>query len=119
MYDSVFFLAADNKEYELKIDHEDIQVFYGKTLKGSISFRLIEQWGGSNDHYYITNLDLEKCKRLGIGRACLKAHIDFFGAPICAASLSGPKMDDGSHLVNDGGAFIEKMRQEGLVRAEV
>jgi len=115
MYDTVFFLANDTKEYEIRVDHEKILVLLDGSFKGSISLSLIEQGGRSRDYYYITDLDLESCKRLGIGRACLKAHIEIYDMPICAASNLGPKMDDGSHLVNDGGPFIEKMRQEGLV----
>jgi len=115
MYDTVFYVASDSKEYELRIDQEKILVLLGGYLKGSISLSLIDQGEKSRDYYYITDLDLENCKRLGIGRACLKAHIEIYDMPICAASVFGPKMDDGSHLVNDGGPFIEKMRQEGLV----
>ena len=67
------------------------------------------------DYFHITHLELEKCKREGIGRRCLQYHKEIFDSPITAGPKCGSKQEDGSHLVGDGVPFIAKMRMEGIV----
>lgn len=102
---------------ELSEDGEEITVLIENKRIGEIYLSEI-----NNNHclqnYYIRFLGLDKCKGQGIGRECLKFHKEYFGCPLTAASNDGIKQDDGSHLVNDGAGFIEKMRQEGIVEKD-
>ncbi|MEB0898604.1 hypothetical protein [Citrobacter portucalensis] len=109
------FMAADGQTYQINLDDECIEVRLDGERMGSISLTLVEMDRYSRDYYYITNLDLAKCKGLGIGRACLQFHREEIGEAIYAADEYGQKMDDGSHLIDDGIPFIAKMREEGIV----
>lgn len=71
-----------------------------------------------DEYYYITELALDKCRRQGVGRECLKFHSETFGFPLVAAKSYGPELADGSHLIDDGLPFIRKMREEGIVCPE-
>jgi hypothetical protein len=115
------FLAKDGNIYHIELDDgEDIFVYDGDGGRvGSITMMHVN----ADDYklpsyYYIQNLDLHGCKRLGIGTEILRLHNKTFGEPITAANQFGPSMDDGSHLIHDGILFIEKMREEGLVCPE-
>lgn len=114
------FLAKDNRTYQIDISEsgEVITVSLRGEPKGSISLTYCEGVGHGDDHYYITNLSLDKCKKEGIGTACLKYHKKIFGRPILAASDDGIKKDDGSHLTGDGPAFIATMRDRKIVCPE-
>lgn len=109
------FLAKDGQTYDISIDYEEIEVYLNGIKQGSIELKLVEMNFPPYAYYYIIDLDLRHCRGLGIGRECLKAHIDIIGAPICAADPDAQKMDDGSHLIDDGIGFIEKMREEKIV----
>jgi len=91
---------------------DSIAVSISGQEKGTISLSPNEDLTG----FYITHLDLDKCKGQGIGRECLKSHIKVFSAQLAASSpYSCEKLDDGSHLTGDGLPFISKMRDEGIV----
>lgn len=109
------FLARNNKTYDIHIDEEEIEVYLDQVKQGSIQMRMTETDNPAETCYYILDLNLKNCRRQGIGRECLKSHLDVFGGPIFAADPYGPKMEDGSHLIDDGIPFIEQMRKEGIV----
>ncbi|CAK1212579.1 TPA: hypothetical protein J4Q69_001336 [Escherichia coli] len=109
------FVANDGNTYQIDLDDEYIEVRLSGEKVGSISLNLIQNDDYSPDYYYITDLSLEKCKRLGIGRECLRLHQKEIKSPICAAEENSVKMSDGSHLIGDGVPFIAKMRDEGIV----
>jgi len=69
-------------------------------------------------YFYLQDLNLQKCKGLGIGREIFRLHKEHIGDPIVAASEFGPSMEDGSHLIDDGIPFVRKMRSEGLICPE-
>ncbi|MCU6279722.1 MULTISPECIES: hypothetical protein [Enterobacter] len=115
MFSSKQFLANDGQTYDIRIDYEEIEVYLNGVKQGSIELKLVELEFPPYAYYYITGLSLERCRGLGIGRECLKSHIEAFGAPICAADPNDPQMEDGSHLIDDGVGFIEKMREEKIV----
>ena len=115
------FLAKDGNIYNIDLDDgENIFVYDADGGRvGSITMLHVN----ADDYklpgyYHIQNLDLQRCKRLGIGTEILRRHIECFGEPITAANQFGPSMDDGSHLIDDGIPFIEKMREMGLVCPE-
>ncbi|HCT7898834.1 TPA: hypothetical protein OT849_002875 [Enterobacter cloacae] len=109
------FVAKDGNTYQIDLEDEFIEVRLNDEIMGSISLNLIQNDDRVPDYYYITDLSLEKCKRLGIGRECLRLHQEEIGAPICAAEENSGKMSDGSHLIDDGVYFIARMRAEGIV----
>lgn len=98
---------------EIDDEGEKITVQIDGEVKGTISLTMHsdEQY-----HFRITNLSLDKCRRMGIGRKCLQLHKKTFDAPITAASpYSHEELLDGSHLTGDGLPFITQMRDESLV----
>jgi hypothetical protein len=109
------FVAKDGNTYQIDLEDEYIEVSLKGQVMGSISLDLTQNDDPVPDYYYITDLSLEKCKRLGIGRECLRLHQEHIGSPICAAEENSGKMDNGSHLIDDGVYFIAKMREEGIV----
>lgn len=113
---SIEFSTTKNNIAQITIDEngEEITVKVGKK-NGSISLAFRES-ENSEFFYHITNLSFESIKRQGIGTECLIFHKNRFNAPITASSTSDPtQLSDGSHLTGDGVAFIEAMREKGLV----
>lgn len=112
------FVAKDGNTYQIDLEDEYIEVRFNGEVMGSISLDLIQNDDRLPDYYRITDLSLEKCKRLGIGRECLRLHQEEIGSPICAAEKNSGKMSDGSHLIDDGVYFIARMRADGIVVKE-
>lgn len=115
------FIAKDGNKYFIDLDDgQDITVLNSNKEKvGSVCLAYIDNGCYKMDNYfYVKELVLNKCKRLGIGTEIFRLHKEVFGEPITAASVYGPKMDDGSHLIDDGVPFIQKMRELGLVSPE-
>lgn len=96
-------------------DGTEITVSRGGDVLGTILLNYIECDWPDPDHYHITNLSLERCSGMGLGRECLIFHKECFDAPITAGDDHGRESLDGSHLTGTGPGFIRKMRQEGLV----
>ncbi|NQY36614.1 MAG: GNAT family N-acetyltransferase [Alteromonadaceae bacterium] len=112
---SIEFTTKNDLPCKIEIDEDgqEIIVKINGTKKGSISLTMYD-W--PQDYFYITNLSLDNCRRMGIGRKCLQFHKKVFDAPITAASpYSQDKLSDGSHLTGDGVPFITQMREENLV----
>ena len=105
-------------KYQIVLDDEgeEIYVLQNDIKIGSITLRLIE--GDPpyiEDSFHITHLELDSCRRQGLGRRCLQLHKEVFNASITAGEAHGFRRDDGSHLTGDGPGFIAKMRAEGIV----
>ncbi|NIF32583.1 hypothetical protein F3J29_10565 [Enterobacter sp. Cy-643] len=109
------FVANDGNTYQIDLEDECIEVFQDGKKLGSISLMLVQNEEPLPDYYYITDLSLENCKGLGIGRECLRLHKQEIGDTICAAEENSERMSDESHLIDDGVPFIAKMREEGIV----
>jgi ribosomal protein S18 acetylase RimI-like enzyme len=113
------FAAKDGNCYLLEIEDEGCEITVSRGLKklGTIllDFREGDAARGQPDTFHITHLALEKCKRLGIGRACLEFHREQFGCSLTAGSSHLGQADDGSHLTGDGPGFIEAMQALGIV----
>lgn len=112
------FISKIGKEYTIDLDDdgEKITVLHGGKACGSISLSFRESEGsGIPDSYHITHLELEGCKRQGLGRKCLQIHKKVFEMPLTAGPNDGSRPDDGSYLIGDGPEFIEQMRKEGIV----
>ena len=102
-------LLSDDGE-KIYVTHHDLEV-------GSLSLRFFEGEAQytNDDHFHITHLELDSCKRMGIGRRCLQFHKEIFNAPITAGNAFDGEKEDGSHLIGNGIPFIAKMREEGIV----
>jgi hypothetical protein len=113
--------AKDGNKYFIDLDGgENITVFDSNQGQvGSITLMYVsgDDWESPN-YFYLQNLDLNGCTRLGIGTEVFRLHKKIFGEPITAANEFGPRMDDGSHLIDDGIPFVARMREKGLICAE-
>lgn len=114
------FIAKNGQTYFIDLDEgENVCVYDNdKNVVGDMTFLHVnaDDWKTPNsDYFHLQNLNLEQCKRLGIGTEIMRLHIECFERPITAASAFGPRMDDGSHLINDGIPFVQKMRELGLI----
>lgn len=115
------FTSTIGQQYTIELDDdgEKITVLQSGKACGSISLCFRESEGiGMPDSYHITHLELEACKRQGLGRRCLQLHKEMFGLALTAGSNDGSRPDDGSYLIGDGPGFIEQMRKEGIVCRE-
>jgi hypothetical protein len=110
------FTANDENDYTISFDDDgnEINVYNADQKLGSISLDLRDE-GDHWEHYHITHLALDGCKRLGIGQRCLELHKKIFGTPLTAGRSNAGQQEDGSHLTGDGPAFIANMRKKGLV----
>lgn len=111
------FIAKDGNKYYIDLDDEEIHVqnSAGEHVGSITLMHVVSDDYKAPDYYYLQYLDLQKCKRLGIGTEALRLHNEYFCEPIIAASESGPKMDDGSHLIDDGIPFVREMRRKGYI----
>jgi hypothetical protein len=119
MCEKDFYTKGDTYRIKIDDDGELISVFLDGQSMGTISLEHREDDADPRTYYdwfHITNLSLDACKRKGIGRECLKFHIDTFGLRLTAGESDGNRMEDGSHLTGDGAPFIRKMREEGIVQ---
>lgn len=115
------FTAKDNKEYVLLIDDkgEHVIVQFESIELGYIKLEYVKSsYKGPPEHYYITSLEMSKCKRVGLGEAALRFHKESFSLPLVAAEEGSKKLSDGSHLIDDGIPFIRRMREKGIVCPE-
>jgi hypothetical protein len=110
------FKAKDDNEYEISFDDDgnEIDVYRAGKKLGSISLDFRDD-DDDREHYHITHLALDGCKKLGIGEQCLKLHKEIFNTPLTAGRSNAGQQDDGSHLTGDGPAFIASMREKGIV----
>lgn len=114
--------ARDGLSYTITIDEEGecIELFLSDKHVGTIRLTFdpdvlrVEEWQFF-DFFYINELSLGKCKRLGLGEAALRFHKLCFGSKIAAGPDDGTIMYDGSHLIGDGPPFIAAMRRKGVV----
>ena len=115
------FIAKDGNKYYIDLDDgQDITVFDNAMNRiGSITLMHVNEddWKLPS-YFYLQHLELDRCKGLGIGTQIFRLHNEIFNEPITAASQFGPKMDDGSHLIDDGIPFVAKMREMGLICAD-
>lgn len=116
-----FFVAKDKKEYVILIDDEGERIsveFNGDELGYMILKYVESSCQGPPEHYYIVELEMSKCKGVGLGEASLKFHKEIFSLPIVAAEEGSNKLSDGSHLIDDGIPFVRRMRDKGIVCPE-
>lgn len=111
------FTMSNGEDVDIVIDEEANRVIVRNQNKdeiGSIDYKIIDY-----EHYEYIRLthmflDIEYVRK-GIGRECLRL-LNEYGLPVTAAYNDGITKNDGSHLTGDAVYFIQKMRNEGLVR---
>ncbi|HSH87627.1 MAG TPA: hypothetical protein VK958_10320 [Methylophilus sp.] len=114
------FVAKDGLTYTITLDAtgEEISVLQGTERLGVIDLKRVINPRGSN-YYLITVLDLEKCKRKGLGEASLRYHQEVFRMPLTAnGDVREGRRSNESQLTREGIIFIQIMRAKGVVAAE-
>lgn len=114
------FVAKDGLSYTISLDAtgEEISVSQGPERLGIIDLKRVHTPGGA-DYYLITVLDLEKCKRRGLGEASLRYHHDVFHLPLTAnGDVREGRRSNESQLTREGIIFIQKMRAKEVVEPE-
>jgi hypothetical protein len=114
------FVAKDGLTYTITINDsgEEITVSTATESLGVIDLKRISNPRGP--HYYlITVLNLEKCKRKGLGEASLRFHQDVFHLSLTAnGDVREGRRSNESQITRDGIMFIQKMRAKGVIEAE-
>ncbi|KQT36309.1 MULTISPECIES: hypothetical protein [unclassified Methylophilus] len=114
------FVAKDGLTYTIKLDAtgEEISVLKGTELIGVIDLKRVINPRGSN-YYLITVLDLEKCKRIGLGEASLRYHQEVFRLPLTAnGDIGEGRRSSKGQMTREGIVFIQKMRAKEVIEAE-
>ncbi len=114
------FVAKDGQTYTLKLDAtgEEILISKGAEQLGIIDLKRVVNPRGSN-YYLITVLDLEKCKRIGLGEASLRYQQEVFRLPLTSNGDIGEGRRSGKgQMTREGIVFIQKMRARGVIEAE-
>jgi len=111
------FLAKDGQTYTLRLDEtgEEILVLQGSEQLGVIDLQFSKGFQGA-ESYLVTVLDLEKCKRKGIGEASLRFHQQIFRRPLRAnGDIREGRQSQLSQLTKEGSGFIGHMRAKGVI----
>lgn len=114
------FVAKDGLTYTISLDAtgEEISVSQGSEKLGIIDLKRVHTPRGDN-YYLITVLDLEKCKRKGLGEASLRYHQEVFRLPLTAnGDVREGRRSNESQLTREGIIFIQKMRAKEVVAPE-
>jgi hypothetical protein len=119
--EKIFISPKTNIAFLISVsgDFEKISVSVEGCNVGSISLYRLEDDYSGRFCYFICGLDLEKCRRQGVGEAALLFHRHINGGvPIGAANSWELFREDGAHLTGDGLPFIARMREKGIVSPE-
>jgi hypothetical protein len=114
------FVARDGLTYTICLDvtGEEISVSQGAEKLGIIDLKRVRTPRGDN-YYLITVLDLERCKRKGLGEASLRYHQEIFHLPLTAnGDVREGRRSNESQLTREGIIFIQKMRAKEVVAPE-
>lgn len=114
------FVAKDGLTYTITLDQtgEEISILLGTERLGVIDMKRVVNPRGSN-YFLLTVLDLEKCKRKGLGEASLKYHQEVFRLPLTAnGDIGEGRRSSKGQMTREGIVFIQKMRAKGIVEAE-
>ncbi|HSI45803.1 MAG TPA: hypothetical protein VK950_06470, partial [Methylophilus sp.] len=106
--------------YTIKVDAtgEEISILKGTELLGMLDLKRVVNPRGSN-YYLITVLDLEKCKRVGLGEASLRYQQEVFRLPLTAnGDIGEGRRSSKGQMTREGIVFIQKMRAKGVIEAE-
>lgn len=115
---------GENIVIEIDEDENRINVFDSNDKEiGYIEFAdrdSDDKYIAPSDDKYILTLALDKTPgytHRGIGREALLFYKEWYNnnIAICAASILDRQLDDGSHLIGDGGPFVMQMRAEGII----
>lgn len=111
------FVAKDGLSYLISINDtgEEILIFLGAEQVGVIDLKRSKGLRGS-ENFLIRILDLEKCKRKGLGEASLRMHKEIFHRPLTAdGDIREGRHSQESQLTRDGIGFIGSMRKKGVI----
>ncbi|AKR43976.1 hypothetical protein [Methylophilus sp. TWE2] len=111
------FVAKDGQVYLIRIDDtgEEILVLREEDPLGVIDLKRLHETKGA-ESFLVSVLDLEKCKRIGIGEAALCYHKEVFHKPLRANGNVREGRQSGENLMTrEGIAFIGNMRRKGVI----
>lgn len=111
------FVAKDGQAYLIRIDDtgEEIFIFRETEPLGVIDLKRLQESKGA-ESFLVTVLDLEKCKRIGIGEAALRYHKEVFHRPLRAnGNVREGRQYKENLMTREGIAFIGSMRKKGVI----
>lgn len=114
------FVAKDGQTYTIKLDATGEEILILKDVEplGVIDLKRVVNPRGSN-YYLITVLDLEKCKRIGLGEASLRYQQEVFRLPLTSnGDIGEGRRSSKGQMTREGIVFIQKMRAKGVIEAE-
>lgn len=111
------FIAKDGQAYTIQLDDTGLEILVLRATEqvGVIDLKLSKEAKGA-ESYLVSVLDLEKCKRKGIGEAALRYHKEIFHRPLRAnGDVREGRQASGSQITKDGIGFIGNMRKKGVI----
>lgn len=111
------FVAKDGLTYTLRFSQtgEEILILRDREQVGVIDLALRKE-AKETESFMITVLDLEKCKRIGIGEASLKFHKEIFHRPLRAnGDVREGRHSGENQVTKEGIGFIGNMRKKGVI----
>jgi hypothetical protein len=114
------FVAKDGLSYVIQLNDtgEEISVLFGNERLGLIDLKRVKN-PRIPSYFLLTVLDLEKCKRKGIGEASLRYHKEVFKLPLTAnGDVREGRRSNESQVTREGILFIQKMRAKEVISEE-
>jgi hypothetical protein len=114
------FVAKDGLSYFIQLNDtgEEISVLLGNERLGLIDLKRVKN-PRIPSYFLLTVLDLEKCKRKGIGEASLRYHKEVFKLPLTAnGDVREGRRSNESQVTREGILFIQKMRAKEVISEE-
>lgn len=111
------FVAKDGETYSIQFNEtgEEILILRGTEQVGVIDLMLRKEAKGA-ESFLVTVLDLEKCKRKGIGEASLRCHKEIFHRPLRAnGDVREGRQPRENQITKEGIGFIGNMRKKGVI----
>lgn len=111
------FIAKDGQAYLIRIDDtgEEVLILREEEPLGVIDLKRLQEAKGA-ESFLVSVLDLEKCKRIGIGEAALRYHKEVFHRPLRAnGNVREGRQSGENPMTRDGVAFIGNMRRKGVI----
>jgi hypothetical protein len=111
------FIAKDGQAYIIQLDEtgQEVLIFKDSQQVGVIDLILRKEAKGA-ESFLVTVLDLEQCKRKGIGEASLRYHKEIFHRPLRAnGNIREGRQSKENLLTREGIGFIGNMRKKGVI----
>jgi hypothetical protein len=101
-------------EFELEYCEQDEAVYFVLDGERCSDFFSFEPMDDKGEHYLLVNM-FSPAPGRGLGRAALELFIEFTGSKIHVRERWMNNSGDGSHVLPEAWAFVERMMAEGLI----